>query len=140
MSDLPKLRDDHFRLMGIVRRLGALIESAKAPPQLHLFALRHELTSILIAHLKAEDWVVYPQLLASADRHVAATARMFSEEMGGLAAAYQAHCEQWNAGAIAEDWTAYRVACRDILDALTVRITREERELFPLVQTLAHAA
>ena len=97
MSNIPKLRDEHFRLMATLRRLGALIERNTAPPQLHLFALRHELSATLIAHLEEEDAVLYPPLFDSPNAQIAATARAFSEEMGGLALAYQTHCEKWTA-------------------------------------------
>ena len=140
MTNIPKLRDEHFRLMSTVRRLGAMVDQRKSPPGLHLLALRHELSSTLIAHLQEEDCFLYPQLVNSPDRHIAATARTFSEEMGGLADAYAAHCETWTALAVAGDWHGYCVDCRQILDALTIRITRETRELFPLLEMFARAA
>ena len=140
MTNLSKLRDDHLWLLATARRLGALIDQPKPPPRLHLFTLRHELSSVLIAHLKSEDWSLYPTLLASTDAHITATAREFSAEMGGLALDYRAHCEKWNATAIAGDWPGYRRDCREILDAVILRITREDRELYPLLQTTARAA
>jgi iron-sulfur cluster repair protein YtfE (RIC family) len=88
MSDIAKLREDHAELVRLVRELGARIERPTPPPQLELFELRRQLTSTLIAHLKAEDWVLYPRLLASTDPAIAATARAFNDEMGGLAAAF----------------------------------------------------
>ena len=138
MFNIPQLRDDHFRLTATVRRLGALIERRKPPPPLHLATLRHELSSTLIAHLKDEDSLLYPQLLSSSDALIAATARTFSEDMGGLADAFQVHCETWTAANIASDWTGYCDDCRQILDALNIRIRRENRELFPLLEALAH--
>ena len=135
MSNIPKLRDEHFRLLGTIRRMGALIERRDPPPPLHLFALRHELSSTLIAHLEVEDGVLYPPLINSPDTQIAATARAFSEEMGGLADAYSAHCRQWTADAIAADWAGFCVQCRRILDALTIRITRENCELYPLLDS-----
>ena len=140
MTNIPKLRHEHFRLMATVRRLGAMIERKTAPPTLHLRALHHELAVTLNAHLKAEDSLLYPPLFESLDRQIASTARAFSDEMGGLALAYRAHCDKWSAVAIAADWAGYCVECRHILDALTIRITRENRELYPLVETLARAA
>jgi hypothetical protein len=140
MTSIPKLRHEHFRLMTTVRRLGAIIERKAAPPQLHLRALHHELAATLNAHLKAEDSLLYPPLLASLDRQVASTARAFSDEMGGLAFDYQMHCEKWTGQMIATDWGGYCLECRLILDALTIRITRENRELYPLVEALACAA
>ena len=140
MSNIPQLRHEHFRLIATVRRLGGLIERKTPPPHLHLRALRHELSATLVAHLKAEDSVLYPPLFDSPDMHIAATARAFSAEMGGFSDAYHAHCDKWSADAIASDWAAYCLECRQILDALTIRITRENRELYPLVETLARAA
>lgn len=140
MTNFSKLRDEHLRLMSTVRRLGTLIERKSAPPPLHVFTLRHELSSTLIAHLMVEDWDLYPLLFDSPDSDVAATARQFSEEMGGLALAYREHCEAWTANAIAGDWPGYCVACRQILDTLIIRITRENRELYPLIEKLRRAA
>lgn len=140
MPNLPKLRDEHFRLMGMVARLGALIERPQAPRPLHLLALRHELLSTLAAHLDEVDLHVYPRLSLSPDTLIATTARTFSEDMGSLADAYRAHCKRWAADAIAGDWTGYCVDCRELLGTLTNRMTRENRELYPLLETVARAA
>jgi iron-sulfur cluster repair protein YtfE (RIC family) len=140
MTDLSKLRGEHTEIQKIVRKLRYLISQPSPPPQLHLFALRHELSSTLIAHLKSEDWLLYPQMMASADPHIAATACAFSEEMGGLAAAYREHCQTWSADVIAADWAGYCSDSRDLIDALNNRITRENRDLYPLLETLARAA
>jgi iron-sulfur cluster repair protein YtfE (RIC family) len=140
MTDLCKLRGEHTEIQKIVRKLRYLISQPSPPPQLHLFALRHELSSTLIAHLKAEDWLLYPQLIASTDAQVAATASAFSEEMGGLAVSYRHHCQRWNAEAIAADWAGYCRGSRDLIDALNSRITRENRDLYPLLERLDRAA
>ena len=140
MTDLPKLRDEHFRLMITVRRLGVLIERREPPPSLHLSSLRHELSSTLIAHLEEEDSSLYPVLMASGDAQIQATARAFSDEMGGLADKYRDHVERWDAEAIAADWAGFCSDCRRILGALTLRIARENRDLYPLIGSLARAA
>lgn len=140
MANLAKLREEHAQLVTIVRRLGEFIAQPSPPSQLALFELRRELSSTLIAHLKAEDWVLYPRLLASDDPHVAETARAFSEEMGGLAAAFVGYSDKWNAGAITADWEGYCADSRSIIEALTCRITRENRDLYPLLEKLDRAA
>lgn len=140
MIDLDRLRDEHRDILRIVDRLRLLIAGSSPPPPLHLLSLRHQLSSTLIGHLKAEDWLLYPPLLDSRDQHIAATARAFIEEMGGLGVAYRAHCEQWNAVAIAADWAGYCRDSRILLDALTTRVKRENRELYPLLEVLARAA
>src|SRR5260370_41011749 len=121
MSELSKLRQEHAQLVEIVRRLGRIIALATSPAQTELVKLRTELTSTLIQHLKAEDWVLYPRLLNSANRDVAQTARKFSAEMGGLAKAYSAYAEKWGADAIHQDWPGYCADTRGSSEALTLR-------------------
>jgi iron-sulfur cluster repair protein YtfE (RIC family) len=140
MSELQKLREEHARLVEIVGRLQKVIATPDSPNASELFKLRRELSSTLIAHLKAEDWVLYPRLLASSDDRVAETARAFSDEMGGLAQAYMAYADKWTATAIDEDWQGYCGETQGIIDALTCRITRENRELYPLLEAMNKAA
>ena len=140
MSDIAKLRQEHAQLIEIVGRLGNMIDQPTPPPQVELFELRRALSSTLIAHLKAEDWVLYPRLLASEDEAVASVARGFSEEMGGLAAAFVAYSDKWAANAITADWAGYCRESRTMIEALTCRIKRENRELYPLLERLDRAA
>ena len=140
MTELAKLRAEHAELVRIVRELEALIARPAPPNQLELFALRRDLSAVLIAHLKAEDWALYPRLLESGDQRVAATARLFKKEMGGLAAAYAEYSEKWNSDAIEADWPGYCSQSRGLFDALINRIVRENRELYPLLEALVRAA
>jgi hypothetical protein len=90
------------------------------------------LASVLIRHLKEEDWLVYPKLLRSSDPLVVETAQLFMSEMGGLALAFRDHSERWGAYAIDSDWDGYRREAAQFLEALNERITREDRDLYPL--------
>ena len=140
MGGLFKLRGEHAAIMGIVERLGYLVSHSSPAPQLHVFAMRHQLSSALIAHLETEEWLLYPRLIASADPDIAATASAFSQEAKRLKAAYVEHCQTWNAHAIAADWAGYCAASRGLIDMLNKRITSENRELFPLLERLDQAA
>ena len=140
MSDYAKLRQDHADLVRIVRTLEEVIARPAPPPQLELFDLRRQLTSTLIAHLKSEDWVLYPRLMASGDAAVAAAGRTFNAEMTGSASAYSDYAGRWGAAAIESDWSAYCAESRAIIDALMGRITRENRELLPLLEAIEKAA
>jgi len=140
MSDMAKLRQEHARLVEIVDRLKRVIEAPAPPSAVELYAIRRELASTLIGHLKAEDWALYPRLLESADAQIVATARAFSEEMGGLADAFVAYAQRWDAMAIERDWTGFRSETSAIIDALRSRIVRENRELYPLIDRLDRAA
>lgn len=140
MTHLDRLRDEHADLVAIAGRLSALIASDSPPPSNILYRVRQEFASALIHHLKTEDWVLYPRLLVSRDKHVADTARLFSREMGGLATAFRDYAEQWGSFAIEGDWKRYQRETAGILEALTDRITREERDLYSLLDPLHIAA
>lgn len=140
MSNLAKLREEHAQLVTIVRRLSEEIGPDNAGPSAELHVLRRELTSTLIRHLKGEDWILYPKLLGSSDPAVVATARRFNDEMSGLAGAFMAYSEKWGQLAIERDWNGYRQETAAIVQALSDRITRENRELFPLLDRFDRAA
>jgi iron-sulfur cluster repair protein YtfE (RIC family) len=140
MSSLAQLRAEHAELVRMVGELKALIDREVPPPQVELFQVRRKLSSVLIAHLKAEDWVLYPPLLNSDDAAIAATATQFVDEMGGLAQAYTVFSEKWDALSIEADWAHYRVEAKGIIEALTDRIIRENRDLYPLLEKIQRAA
>lgn len=140
MSELTKLRDDHAKLARLFRGLGELIEQPSPPPQVELFDLRRELVATLIAHLKLEDWALYPRLIESGDAEISSVGELFKDEMGGLAPAFLAYADKWTAISIHADWPDYCSETRAILDALMNRLTRENRELLPLLERLDRAA
>lgn len=140
MSQLRKLREDHAELARLFRRLRNFIEQKAPPPQLDLFDLRRELVATLLAHLKLEDWALYPRLIASGEGEISDAGRVFQEEMSGLAPAFVAYCDKWAANAIQSDWPAYCDDTRGMLDALENRLLRENRELLPLLEKLDRAA
>jgi hypothetical protein len=140
MSQLTKLREDHAKLAKMFRRLGEIIKLPDAPDRVELFDLRRDLVSTLLAHLKLEDWALYPRLIDSGDSEASSAGQMFKEEMGGLAPVFIAYTEKWHAGAIAADWAGYCAETRGILDALMNRLTRENRELLPLLERVDRAA
>lgn len=136
MYNLRGLREEHAQLIRIADRLSKVVARNAPPPRTELFALRHELISAVIRHLKAEDWVLYPRLFVSIDSRVAQTARSFSEEMGGLAKEFTAYAQYWGSFAIEDDWAGYRLDTNRIIGDLTQRITRENTDLYPLLAAL----
>jgi hypothetical protein len=140
MSELMKLRHDHAKLADLFSQLGEMIDRQSPPPQLELFNLRRELVSTLLAHLKLEDWALYPRLMQSDQPEIARAGETFKDEMGGLAPAFLAYSEKWSADSISADWPGYCADTRGILEALTNRLMRENRELLPLLDRLDRAA
>src|SRR5688572_422668 len=140
MATLQTLREEHAYLMRLVGQLSECIARPIPPPSVELFKVRRELNATLIGHLKAEDWILYPSLLASDNPETAATAKRFLDEMGGLAAAFLAYADKWSASAIESDWAGYCADSKGIIEALTCRITCENRELYPLAEREEKAA
>jgi iron-sulfur cluster repair protein YtfE (RIC family) len=140
MSDLVKLREDHAILARMFRQLEHVIAEPEAPAQIDLFELRHKLMSTLIAHLKFEDWALYPRLIESGDDEASTSGQAFKDEMSSLAPAFHDYCEKWTATTIPLAWESYCSATRSWLDALIDRLTRENRELLPLLARLDAAA
>jgi hypothetical protein len=140
MSDLMKLREDHAKLAKMFRRLGEIVAQPTPPGQVELFDLRRDLISTLLAHLKLEDWALYPRLIESGDAEASRAGAAFRQEMGGLAPVFIAYTEKWHAGAIGADWAGYCADTREVLDALMNRLTRENRELLPLLERIDRAA
>jgi iron-sulfur cluster repair protein YtfE (RIC family) len=95
IGQLARLRQEHAELVKLVGQLSEIINEPTPHHTIELLQQRRELSSALIAHLKAEGWVLYPRLAASSDPEIAATARALSSEMGGPAAAYMDCSERW---------------------------------------------
>lgn len=140
MSELPQLRREHDQSLEIVGRLSKVIALSYPPAAGDLFRLRHELSSVVIAHLKSEDWLLYPRLLKSPSSTLARKARAFSDEMGGLAGVYATYADEWTAHRIEDDWVGYCEETCGLVDALIRRIERENKELYPLLEQLDKAA
>lgn len=140
MSSIAQIRSEHAELVKIFREWEVLLGRETPPPSVELFDVRRRLSSLLISHLKAEDWVLYPPLLESKDPEIAGTARRFVDEMGGLSASYSIFMERWDALSIQAGWPRYQKEARAILVALSERIVRENRELLPLVERTRRAA
>jgi hypothetical protein len=140
LSELIKLKEDHAKLARLFSCLRELIELPSPPAQIALFDLRRELMSTLIAHLKLEDWALYPRLIDSGDAQASSTGQSFKDEMGGLAPAFLAYTDRWTAMSIEGDWPGYCRETQAILDALVNRLTRENRELLPLLERLDRVA
>ena len=140
MSEVMRLREDHAKLARMFRQLEHIIEQRQAPPRMELFEFRQNLMTTLIGHLKLEDWALYPRLIDSGDAEISAKGKEFKAEMGGLAPAFVAYCDKWTASTIPADWAGYCAETRGLLDALMDRVTRENRELLPLLERIDRAA
>ncbi|MBJ7442098.1 MAG: hemerythrin domain-containing protein [Sphingopyxis sp.] len=137
--EIERLRNEHRRLLALAGHLarhvgGAFPGDPKARDDFNL--VRTRFRTELIAHLKREDWVLYPTLLASNDPRLTDTAQTFVDEMGHISDAFVNYSRQWLPDAIAADWPGYCAATKAVLGALAERIEREDSGLYPLALTV----
>jgi iron-sulfur cluster repair protein YtfE (RIC family) len=138
-AEIERLRNEHRRLLVLADHLGRYIAGASprdAKAWADFNAVRTRFRTELIAHLKREDWVLYPSLLASGDHELANTAQNYIDEMGHISEAFTDYSRQWLPEALAADWAGYCAATREILEALAARIEREDGGLYPLALTV----
>ncbi|MBB6426070.1 hemerythrin domain-containing protein [Sphingopyxis sp. JAI128] len=138
--EMQRLRAEHAALVALSRIILAMTEARHPPPASELTSARGALREALVRHLKCEDWILYPRLMASGDPGLMRTTRAFELEMGNLSADYVAYDEMWSGARVAADWPGFCRETRRIFEQLAMRIEREERELYPLADTLHSAA
>ncbi|MBN8216408.1 MAG: hemerythrin domain-containing protein [Spirochaetes bacterium] len=130
------LRQEHQALLKLVGDLSTGIQATACDAALGK-QCRDQLVQLgaqLNIHLIAEDKMVYPDLAAGKDAVAAETARRFMAEMGQIGEAFKKFMKKYPAGATIE--AQYAVFCADLKEIFKVigaRITREEAELYPLV-------
>lgn len=97
-----------------------------------------KLMGVLRTHLALEDDLLLARLMVHADADVRTTAKRFVEEMGGIKAAALANNDRWlDTTAIKADAATFVKETQGILGGLSDRITRENDELYALVDAIS---
>ena len=136
VHEMRRLRAEHAALATLSGFLIELVAAPEPPRQTELAAVRGMFRDTLVRHLKCEDWILYPRLKASGDVELQRLAREFVGEMGHLAEDFIAYDTHWTEVTIAHDWSGFCTETETILDAIGMRIEREEADLYPAVEAL----
>lgn len=136
IREIERLRAEHAAIETLSRFLLALVAAPHPPRPTELAAVRGMLRDTLVRHLKCEDWALYPRMQSSGDAEVMRIARIFVDEMGHIAGDFAAYDARWTPEAVEAGWDAFRGETIGILDALGMRIEREEQQLYPLAERL----
>lgn len=137
---MRQLRTEHAELVRLSRKLRVHLYPTRPQQLEELLLCRDRFHALLVAHRNNEDRLLYPRLARHGDPAVAALAARFTREMGALEDEVGRWMAKWTPGAIAPGWDAFRTETEELLDALSVRIVRENRELYPLIERAAMAA
>jgi hypothetical protein len=125
-------RNQHQRILELITELSKELGPKTAANAAAINSILGKLGGALAAHLAAEDNVLYPKLGADPRPQVRNIAKQFQAEMGGLKRAFSEYSYRWNAASIATKSADFEQETRGIIKALKDRITREERDFYPV--------
>lgn len=134
MQPVSYFRDQHVEILKMVEELRPLLK--KEQLQVRLVAktaqgLLGELADKIKGHLAEEDKDLYPVLLTHSDLDVRSTAWKFISGEHSLRQAFADYSKNWLKSGDFEHSDALIEETNELLEALTVRIDREEQFLYP---------
>lgn len=135
MGFTDKFRVQHNEILQIAKEMTEQLRGQPDPAALR--KLLSNLAGKLQFHLAMEDQALYPRLQGASDPKVKAMANRFMTEMGGLGGAFAAYNTRWQVSAIRADVASFAEETDAVFAALTQRIVRENRELYPLADAAA---
>lgn len=128
--DVELLRGQHVEIERLAKELLSRVSHDTRRP---IAQLRWQLARTLMAHLAIEDKFLYPAIISGGDP-AARTAQRFQAEMGGLAGDFSRYMSAWSDDEVRADWPAFSRETKDLLAALMARVTRENEELYVLIE------
>lgn len=136
--DIDELREQHQGLAVIASQLKRAVSDESTTRSVG--ALRWQFARQLMAHLALEDHIFYPEMHRATDEAARALALRIQGEVGGLAADFAAYMTRWNDDRVAREWRNFCYDTREILNALGIRVRKEEELLYPLAEKRARVA
>lgn len=139
MRKTEPYRQHHEDIRALAGRIEAMLDvAAITADSAPIAAVVRELFGKFSVHLALEDNSLYPRYTVHGDLALADTARRFQVEMGGLGERFDAYKRSWPGPlAIARDPAAFVRDSRAVLDLLKARVTREESQLYDLIDRAA---
>jgi len=140
MAATDRFRKQHAELVALVRHIEPWLDPQRAAGDADMVrALVSALISRLSMHIAAEDNTLYPRLVQHADATVRDTARRFVSEMAGVRPTLEAYNLKWGQSEIIADAAGFCTETRLVFDLLADRFSRENAELYTMIDRLAGA-
>lgn len=124
------LLDQASELAGLATRVRVPEDALEAD---HVIGGMH---ALLVRHLQIEDQWLYPTLMKADEQAMREYATESFEEMGGILGAWLAYRREWSADTIHAHPERFAMATRGIVEALALRVEREEDHLYPAMDSL----
>jgi|GEM_PF-613578 len=135
---VDNLMDQHQKIRTIIEDIQAYLKLDQEADVLGILSTKiNKLSSVLRLHLSSEDRYLYPQLLESDNQDVKGLAEYYDQTMGGLSNAFISFKTRYNTyDSITQDYEKFKGELLSIFAALTIRLDKEDHELYPLIQSL----
>lgn len=136
--DMDELRRQQRAMMVLATHLrGAADRVQTREDACEAYCGIRNLDRVLVHHVRFEDEVLYPMIIAGPDREAAATAANCAEDFGAVLGAWQSYRDQWTASAILGAPERFATATAGIIGGLAMRVARETVEIHPAADNLA---
>jgi len=129
--DLQLLQSQHDAVDALAERLLLAIADDSNPQPLG--TLRWQFARQLMAHLALEDRIFYPSMQRQTLSSLRDTAARLQVEMEPLAQSFSHYMARWSDARIAREWRDFCRETRNMIEAVTHRMRKEERLLMPLI-------
>lgn len=137
MIDSRHFLKQHRRLLRQARELAGCAAGLRSHRDAVVVRnLIEDIDSLLSEHLTHEDAALYPTLAGSPDPQMRRTTIEAVEDMGALHGGWSWYRDHWTLNAILGDPGRFKTATGDIVGALSLRIEKEEAELYPAFDAL----
>ncbi len=135
--DTTRFKEHHAQILASISKLRKMTHAGIAENAAAIAEELKALGRIVVMHLAAEDRVLYPSLSKQPNAKLAQMSRQYQEEMGGLASDLQTFIRQWiRVSELAHHPEEFRSDANRVLAAAHARIQRENREFYPMVETV----
>mgnify|MGYP003591187255 CR=1 FL=1 len=133
---MDQLNEHHKKLWDFLQKLQSYQSDAEVLAHgKEISATISQLSGILSVHLAAEDKYLYPALQKDPAAHIQQLAAKFSREMGTLADVYKAYRDRFMlTSQIEADPALFLKETARVLQALSNRLQKEDKELYPLLK------
>ncbi|GAA3985335.1 hypothetical protein GCM10022279_05650 [Comamonas faecalis] len=134
--NIDKYKHTHVDILQRIDRLRALTRTGVEDNAAAIAQGVVALSAVVKLHLAAEDQALYPSLQRSGNAALAQLGLRFQQEMGPIAAAFDAFAHAWNTPArVRGDEAGFRAAANDVLRRVYERMRQEDRDFYPAIES-----
>jgi len=135
--DMKRFETQHEAIQRGIDDLRTLSKRGVSENAAEIARLVVNISSTIKLHLAGEDRMLYPAALRAGDAAVARLAQRYQDDMGPLAAEFEAFVRRWNtAQPLREQAETFRREANTVLRLLWERMQRENTEFYPRMKEL----